>query len=408
MKVFVAVDMEGIAGLVQWDGAQRELERRLMTEEVNAAARGAFAGGAIVFFMIIYLWAQFVATGKALSSMTDNLISYKNSVLIGAVIIIGYTTMGGFIAVVWTDVLQAALMCLALIGLPIYCLYMVINQGQLTALLEMPSLGNSAVQMGDICGGFAGLALFTMLISRFGIGAGYVGQPHITSRYMALRDAKDTKICRRIALAWVTCTSFGVIIVGVCARVLLSEAPDDPEKVLLIISKVYLPGWLAGIIIAAVMSAIMSSADSFLIAAVSSLQEDFTGWLRGTSKSAIMSRIITIIFGLIGAVLALTSDPGDPNLTVFKLAVYAWGGLGITLGVSMVYCLSVKKPKTVVVLSTMLSGLIMMLIWNKTGLSEKMYEVIPCLLFQSLVCYLFHKYMPELQNESDREEMNNS
>lgn len=347
-----------------------------------AALVRVISGMAVVFFMTLYLWAQFVATGKALSGSFADTFSYESAVLIGAFVIIAYTACGGMISVIWTDVLQAILMVITLIGLPIYALWLVIYNGQIEAMLNTPSISSSSHTIMDLWGGSAGLAIVFLLISNLGIGAGYIGQPQIASRFMSIRSSDEISIARRVGIAWVIASCIGVVILSLCAHILLPTPSADPEQVILEMASYLLPNWLSGIIIAAVLAAIMSSADSFLIAAVASIQKDFVSG----SISLKISRSSTLFLGVLAALLAMGTDPTNPDTTVFQLAVYAWGGLAIVFGIPSGYTIYATSPHTRITLITMISGLLAMAAWHISGLSKSVYEVIPCMIIQIFVC----------------------
>ena len=349
------------------------------------------AGLGIVFFMTIYLWAQIVATGKALSGPMEVGFDYETAVVVGSLVIIVYTTLGGFVAVVWTDVLQGGLICLALVGLPLYCAAIVLNGGHLDLVLQHAPTANPKGTMGDPWGGTVGLGIFLMLLNNLGVGAGYLGQPQMGARFMALRHERDAKHARWISVTWTVLTSMGVVVIAMCAPVLLANMPHDPEQVVLVTAKEYLPDWLSGILVAALLAAVMSSADSFLIAAVSSIQQDFPAWLRGIARSTLAGRIAVVGLGTLGMILALNTDLTRPEHSVLRIAEYAWAGLAITLAVPIFYCLLVNAPKTGVVLTTITLGIGAMIIWHITGLAADMYEVIPCFLWQGIVCWVAHK-----------------
>ena len=360
------------------------------------------AGLAIVVFITIYLCAQLVATGKTLSGplgLGDYAIDYRTAVLIGASVIILYTSLGGFVAVVWTDVIQSLIMCLALIGLPIYCVFLVISQGNGAEIWTQPTLDDPNVAMGSLWGApgsgmgvMMAMSIFVMLIDKFGVGAGYLGQPQIASRFMALRDERDSKIARRIGVSWTAITALGAVTVALCAPLLISELPDDPEQILLVMTREHFPGWLSGVVIAALMAAVMSSADSFLMSAVSSIQQDFPGPLRAAARSPWVTRAIIIALGVAATWYTLSIDPNDESNSVLNLAQQGWAGLSIALAVPVLYCLGTERSRTGVVLLTMLLGIGMMILWQLTGLSNHVYEVIPCLAAQTLVCFLAHRW----------------
>ena len=351
------------------------------------------AGAAVVFFMTIYLWAQVVATGKALSGPLGIGLDYPTAILMGSLVIVIYTALGGFLAIVWTDVLQGLMMLVTLVILPIYLLSMVAVQGGWESLMALDTITPAGHARGDWFGGLAAFGIAAMLMSNFGVGAAYLGQPQLAARFMALKSAREAAVARRISVTWTALTATGACTLALCAPALLDTAPQDPEQVILALSKQYLHPWVAGIVIASILAAIMSSADSFLIAAVSSIQLDFPGNLRNAAQSPWVSRLIILILGVIATLLGWATDPSNPDRSVLALVHYAWAGLSITLAVPLLYNLLAARPKISVVLLTIVGGLGLMIVWNVTHLADKVYEVIPCLSFQLLICAAAHRFL---------------
>jgi len=345
----------------------------------------------IVFFMTIYLWAQFIATGKALSSMSILSISYQDAVLIGSGIIILYTFFGGFLSVVWTDVFQALVIVSFLTVTPIVAIINVLSrQSSLTKLMNTPSLIDVNSPIGDMFGQAAGFTIFALLISSFGIGAAYTGQPQLVQRYIAAKSSGTLNIARKVGVAWVTISVIGVTILALSANILLDNKNFDPENVIFEVCSLLMPQWTLGIVYAAIMAAIMSSADSFLINAVCSIQQDMP--LRKKLRdSMLFSRILVLILGIVAIYAAWNTDIMDKNLTVFKVVNLAWGGLSISFAIPLIYSIVVEKVDLVNVLSVIISGLVLMFIWHYTGLSNEVYEVFPCFTLQSIICLVIHK-----------------
>lgn len=364
------------------------------------------AGFGIVAFMTVYLAAQFVASGKALGGELGLGIEYQQAVWLCAVVVIAYTLLGGFVAVVWTDVAQAVIMVLALVLLPLWLFGQVVADGRLPGLLAAPAhatwggapVAAAGVTMGDWFGGLTGMTFVAFLAGQFGTGAGYLGQPQIASRFMAMKHADETTVGRRISVTWTTLTVVGATLAALSAHALLPTdhelfargKPADSERVLLHMMHSHLPTWLSGIVISGLMAAVMSSASAFLITAVSSIQKDFPEPLQRAARGTWASRLLVLAVGGTALALAVAVSPDDPRSSVFKLSHLAWSGLALTFAVPMLYRLWVPGASTGVVLPTMLAGVGAMAVWHRLGLADHTYEVLPCMAMQAVACAILH------------------
>jgi len=364
------------------------------------------AGLGIVGFMTVYLAAQFVAAGKALGGDLGLGIEYGQAVALCAAVIIAYTLMGGFVAVVWTDAVQAVIMVLALVLLPLWLFGLVVREGGVAAMLATPARATwagsghaaSGVPIGDWCGGLAGLTFMTFLAGQFGTGAGYLGQPQIASRFMAMKQPAETLAGRRISVLWTTLTVIGATLAALSAHALLPPEHQlrtggnaaDSERVLLHMMHAHLPPWLAGIMISGLMAAVMSSASSFLITAVTSIEKDFPGPVRRLAAGPWASRLLVLAVGGTAFALALAASPDDPRSSVFKLSHLAWAGLALTFAVPTLYRLWVPAAAMGVILPTMIVGGVSMVAWHCYGFAEHTYEVLPCMGIQIAVCAVLH------------------
>lgn len=364
------------------------------------------AGLGIVGFMTVYLAAQFVAAGKALGGDLGLGIEYGQAVALCAAVIIAYTLMGGFVAVVWTDVAQAVIMVLALVLLPVWLFSRVVLDGGVAEMLATPvrvsgagaAQAASGVTIGDWCGGLAGMTFITFLAGQFGTGAGYLGQPQIASRFMAMKRPAETLAGRRISVLWTTLTVIGATLAALSAHALLPSGHElraagsaaDSERVLLHMMHIHLPPWLAGIVISGLMAAVMSSASSFLITAVASIEKDFPEPVRRVVAGPWVSRLLVLGVGGAAFALAMAASPDDPRSSVFKLSHLAWAGLALTFAVPTLYRLWVPQAVTGVVLPTMIVGVAAMVAWHRSGLAEHTYEVVPCMSIQIAACAILH------------------
>ena len=263
--------------------------------------------------LIVYVAAQFQGAGTAFSSALG--ISQELSIIIGATVILTYTFIGGFWAASLTDAIQAMLMLIVALLLPAFLLVFIGGFDDL--IFSVKAIGTEAE--GSLTGVHTGLMGLGFIIGTISIGFGYPGQPFVVNRFMAARDIKAIRRGRIIAIGWATVIFGGMILLGLCAKVMYSTVPD-PESVLFFISQRLFGPVFAGIITAAVLSAIMSTADSQLLAVASSVDRDWKGG-RGTNiNSARVAIFLVVIFAVILSLYA-------PE-TIFTRVVFAWTALG--------------------------------------------------------------------------------
>lgn len=316
----------------------------------------------IIFFFIFYLSAQFNGAGKILNVTFG--LDQTTGMIIGALVIIFYTMMGGFFAVAWTDMVQGIIMIGTLVVLPV------------VGLIELKEITNGALPLADMVaegghpltsftGGKTGWAAAALIISGLSWALGYMGQPHLLTRFMAIKKPEQIKISRRIAIAWVIPAFSGAVIIGLIGAGLHGQGMfDDIEKVMPHLANELLPAWLAGIFVSGAIAAMMSTADSQLLVISSSLIEDFfhrtLGRDVGDSSLLKGSRIITIVVGLIGFFIALTSDK-----LIFSMVSYAWAGLGSSFGPLILLILTWKKVTYQGVIAGLVTGFTSTVIWSE-------------------------------------------
>jgi len=263
--------------------------------------------------LIVYVAAQFQGAGTAFSSVLG--ISQELSIIIGATVILIYTFIGGFWAASLTDTIQAILMFIVALFLPLFLLIFIGGFDDL--IFSVKAIGTEAE--GSLTGVHTGLMGLGFIIGTISIGFGYPGQPFVVNRFMAARDIKAIRRGRIIAIGWATIIFGGMILLGLCAKVMYSTVPD-PESVLFFISQRLFGPVFAGIITAAVLSAIMSTADSQLLAVASSVDRDWKGGKGTNISSARVAIFLVVIFAIILSLYA-------PE-TIFTRVVFAWTALG--------------------------------------------------------------------------------
>lgn len=311
----------------------------------------------IVFFFTFYVCAQFNGAGKVLNVTFG--IPHTWGVLIGAVIIVFYTIMGGFKAVAWTDVIQSALMVVTLVLLPII------------AVIELGGWDSATAQVAathsnhlSILGGKYGLMAVFSIIAGLSWGLGYMGQPHLLTRFMAINNPNDLRKGTVIGISWAVLAFWGAMFIGLFGIAILQNYNiTDSEKVMPLMATELLPGWIAGILISGAIAAMMSTADSQLLVTTSSVSEDiYKAFIKpdASEESLVtVSRIVTFFVGILAFVLALTWEE-----LVFKMVAFAWSGLGASFGPALLLTLWWKKTTREGVLSGMIIGSMGTIIWR--------------------------------------------
>lgn len=292
------------------------------TEIVAGIGRGRraatlLASAIIVFSFALYVAAQFRASGAAFEEHFA--LDFGTSVVIGGAIVLFYTLLGGFWAVSLTDTLQGLTMAAAAIALPVAALVHIGGPGAFVDGLRAIDVPGFL----DPFAGMAGPAAVGFVAGLLGIGLGYPGQPHVVNRFMALEDDTALRQGRRIAIGWAVVIYTGMITLGLAGRLVLAEV-DHHEAVLYAVANTVFGPLVAGVILAAVLSAIMSTADSQLLVASSSLSHDVG---IGRSRPVVASRIIVLVVGATAIAIALGAE-GD----IFQLVLFAWFAIGCAFG----------------------------------------------------------------------------
>jgi len=351
-----------------------------------------FSSVIIAFFFLFYVSAQFHASGKVLNSLFD--LDPITGISIGAAIIIVYTLMGGFYAVAWTDLLQGILMIGTLVILPIAGYIELSGSGKTIAdgLAAADSVfGNNN---GSYFRGKEGLAALMAALGGLSWGLGYLGQPHIVIRYMAIRSTKDVKVARNIAIAWALPGITGAFLVGIVA--LLYFGPEyfltvDPEQSMPLLATHLLHPILAGLFISGAVAAMMSTADSQLLVSSSAITEDFYHqYLRkDLSQEALvkLSRIMIVVLGLAAYGIAIFSEIQGKK--IFGVVSYAWSGLGSAFGPALVMALWWEKTTRQGIIAGLLVGFLTTIIWaNIPEMKALVTERLSSFVFAFIAVYI--------------------
>lgn len=339
----------------------------------------------ILFFFVIYVASGFKGAGVIFTTIFPE-IGLEIAMAIGAIIIIAYTFMGGFKAVAWTDFFQAILMVIAIIVVPLATI------GNTTGGWDVIQAGLDGLgtEFLDIFydGGsqMSAIAIISLLAWAFG----YFGMPHIVVRYMSIRDPKEVKVARRVSLVWILLALSFAILVGIVGRgYLITEyggIPDgfNAEHIFVFLSGDLFPALIAGVLYAAIMAAIMSTADSQLLVAASSITNDIiskTKWATKQVKIQVklmwISRGIVVLVAIIAIILALF---GGSN--IMGLVSYAWAGFGASFGPLMILSLYWKRMNFQGAIASMVVGFATVIIWNTFLAADTgIYELLPGFIF---------------------------
>jgi sodium/proline symporter len=334
----------------------------------------------ILLFFLFYTSSGLVAGGKLFETVFG--LDYTTAVIIGTVCVVSYTLFGGFLAVSWTDLVQGLLMSAALLIVPIAA--MDGGLGQLSSDLhninpELLTLWNDA--KGEPLSAIA-------IISLAAWGLGYFGQPHILARFKATRSNKDLVTARRIAVIWTALSMIGAMLVGLVGLIYVtnSGAPklDDGEKIFMLLVNAMFHPVIAGILLAAILAAIMSTADSQLLVSSSAMAEDLYKQVLkkdATSEEIVrVGRFAVILISLIALFLAMT-----PDSSVLGLVSYAWAGFGAAFGPAIVLSLYWSRMNRNGALAGIVVGGVTIVLWKQfTGGWFDVYEIVPGIILSTL------------------------
>lgn len=320
----------------------------------------------ILVFFLFYTSSGLVAGGKLFAEAFG--LPYQQAVILGVLCIGAYTLFGGFLAVSWTDVVQSLLMLGALVAVPIAVTTLILNDPKL--MQHAASRSDLFYVLYDAKG-----KPFSLLeiVSLCAWGLGYFGQPHILARFKAIRDPAQLKRAKHIAVSWSFITLAGAIAVGISGAMYFSEPLADSEKVLIALSHTLFHPLVAGILVAAIMAAIMSTADSQLLVCASAISEDLYVKRTQSQSSAWLSRWCLLIMAILATILALKPDAG-----VLDLVSYAWAGFGATFGPVILFALYWKPCSRWGAMAGILLGGITVIVWkNLSGGLFELYEIVP-------------------------------
>ncbi|MEJ1097475.1 MULTISPECIES: sodium/proline symporter PutP [unclassified Pseudoxanthomonas] len=324
----------------------------------------------ILVFFAIYCASGVVAGARLFESMFG--LPYEQAMLWGAGVTIAYTFIGGFLAVSWTDTVQATLMIFALLLVPVFAI--VGAGGPETAIALIEQTDPARLQ-------WIGAGSVVAVISAVAWGLGYVGQPHILARFMAADSLATIPRARRISMTWMILCLAGAMATGFFGIAWFAANPAvagpvnaNPERVFIALSELLFNPWVAGVLLSAILAAIMSTLSAQLLVCSSALTEDFyRGFVRpkaGHKELVWFGRAMVLSVALLAIWIAR-----DPESRVLGLVAYAWAGFGSAFGPVVVLSLFWKRMTRNGALVGMVVGAATVVLWKQTG--SALYEMVP-------------------------------
>lgn len=358
----------------------------------------------ILVFFSVYAASCFVTVGKLFSTLFG--MKYINMMIAGAIFVVFYTFIGGFLAESASDFMQGIVMFFALAAV----LAMGISKaGGISAIITnskaipgffeffgiaQPILLDGIQQVGgngQPVFGEAGRYGFLTILSTLSWGLGYFGMPQVLLKFMAIKEANDLKLSRRIAVIWVAISLTASVAIGMIGRMLFPNAlltQSASESIFVIMSTRFFPPLFAGIVMAGILAATISSADSYLLIAASAFSKNiYQGIMKkeASDQSVLrLSRMTLIVVAIIAMVIAL-----DENSVIFTVVSFAWAGFGATFGPLMLFSLFWKRTTKSGAIAGMLSGGTMVFVWNllikPMGGVFGIYELLPAFMISAIV-----------------------
>ena len=347
----------------------------------------AIAAVIIIVFFIPYTASGFSACGKLFSSLFG--IDYLTAMLVSGAVIVIYTVMGGFLAASFTDLIQSIVMTVALV---VVLGFGVVQAGGVDAVLDNARslAGYLSVNVihNPATGGSDPYSALT-ICSLLAWGLGYFGMPHVLVRFMAIEDERKLSLSRRVATSWVVISMGVAVLIGVIGNAMTKAgalAPlADAETIVVEIAKLIsshgaIAALIAGVILAGILAATMSTADSQLLAASSSVSQDlgadFLKLNLSGKRGMLVARGTMVVIFIVAAFLAR-----DPNSSVFRVVSFAWAGFGATFGPTMLCALFWKRSNKWGALAGMITGGVMVFVWKyliaPMGGAFAIYELLP-------------------------------
>ena len=376
----------------------------------------------ILIFFTVYAASCFVTCGKLFSTLFNQ--PYVPMMILGAVFVLVYTILGGFLAESASDFMQAIVMIVALTAVTVVGIFkaggidaVIENARQIPGFLDFfgmaaPSLNEAGQQLVEngapVFGEPADYGILK-ICSMMAWGLGYFGMPQVLLRFMAIREEKELKTSRRIAMIWVVISLAVAVFIGIMGRQIFPTAlltSSDAESIFITLSTSFLPPIIAGFVMAGILAATISSSDSYLLIAASAVAKNiYQGMFKknATDKQVMTaSRVTLLAIAVIAALLAL-----DENSVIFQIVSFAWAGFGATFGPIMIFSLFWKRTTRAGAIAGMVSGAAMVFIWklviSKLGGVFGIYELLPAFVISSIVIVVVSLVTPKPSKEIEED-----
>lgn len=355
-------------------------------------------GAIILIFFTFYVSSGMVAGGVFFESSFG--LEYHTGLIVVSVVVLAYTLFGGFLAVSYTDFVQGLIMFLALILVPIVGVFITGGPSETIASIKEVDPTHLSLFAGTTAAG---------LISSIAWGLGYFGQPHIIVRFMAISSVKETKAARRIGIGWMLLSLIGATLTALVGVAYFHQNPGlkltDPEAVFIELGQIIFHPFIAGIMLAAVLAAVMSTISSQLIVTSSALIEDlYKAVIKSDAPDktyVLYGRLAVLAVAIIAFVLSW-----QQNDTILGLVSFAWAGFGGAFGPIILLSLYWRKLTSQGALAGMIVGAVTVMIWgNVDFLKDNLYEIVPAFVLNMIVAILVslmtYRPNPEIQSEFD-------
>lgn len=361
----------------------------------NKKILSVIAALVIIVFFVPYTASGFAACGKLFASLFG--VDYITAMIISAIVIVAYTTLGGFLAASTSDFMQSIVMSIAIVVVLGYGTYMAGGFGSVAENAQSMAGYISLTHLHDAATGTASPYGALSIFSTMAWGLGYFGMPHILLRFMAIEDENKLKLSRRIGSIWVVIAMAVAVSIGIIgnamSKVGVIEQLQDPETIIISIANLLskhgvIAALLAGIIMAGILAATMSTADSQLLAASSSASQNIVKevlFKKMSEKHAmIIARVTVVVIAIIGMFIAR-----NPENSVFQIVSFAWAGFGAAFGPVVLFALFWKRTNMYGALAGMVSGGVMVFVWKflvrPLGGAWNIYELLPSFILAAIM-----------------------
>jgi len=345
----------------------------------------------ILVFFTIYCASGVVAGAKLFQNLFS--IDYSTALWYGALATIAYTFIGGFLAVSYTDAVQGMIMFCSLVIVPVMALVYLDDPSSIWTWATSNSYGPHADGNPQYFSLISGISAAT-IIGNLAWGLGYFGQPHIIVRFMALRTPKDARTGRMIGMSWMFISIIGAVFIAIIGTAFFGQNPDlaitdtsKYESVFLDMARILFHPLIGGLILTAVLAAIMSTISSQLLVSSTSLIEDIFKIVKKNHPSQDvminLSRTAVIVVSVVAGLLAV-----NPNNSILDLVGFAWAGFGSAFGPAVLFMLYWKRLNVQGTLAGMIAGAVVCGVWGNTGLKDVVYEMVPGVIAATVITYV--------------------